>query len=327
MKKTATTLLLLLMAITSKSQTLNYANYSSAIGTTLDAAIGDLASFNMGILSVNGPGSVWNASTISAQAGTPVVQFIFGQPSATPYANLFPQSNYVQYDPALTAFVGYDYLIVTPDSVGKAGSYAPSTEHEIYQDPDRSLIFPFSLGQSFTDTYAKTNYSDATTVSSYQTGTRTVTFSGAGTLILPQGSFSNVGLITSVRTNSLGPNSTNYNWIDLTTGMQLLYYAENDGDQTLAFNPSFTTGITFAPQSINVTVSPNPFTDKSEIKLNKYQPQTYFTLSDMQGREIRKSLFESPTMSVSREGMASGCYNYTISDDNGILSRGKLIIQ
>lgn len=259
MKKFTLFLFFIIVWCNTKSQTFTYSSFSMGMNSNTSIALADQNSFNTGLLSIVGSGVTWDASAIVQQAGTPIVQFGWYNPSTTPNGNLFPSSNFVYYDPLLTSVLEYQYYGVNSDSLVNWGVYGPNGAHEIYSNPDKSLVFPFSLNQVMTDTYAKTNYSDATTVSSFQTGSRTVTFSGFGTLILPQGTFSNIALVSELRTNSLGPNSTTFTWFDINSGKQLLYYAENNGNVNVAFsliNPS--SGTIENKEISSLQLSPNP---------------------------------------------------------------------
>ncbi|MBI2258287.1 MAG: T9SS type A sorting domain-containing protein [Flavobacteriia bacterium] len=220
------------------AQTLTNSLYMSGTITPTNFYIGNFASFNTSLLTINGSNVTWDASGLTRENATPEVHLTYVASSLTPYYSEFTNTNYTTYDPDLTTFIAYEYYLINSDSLVSFGNYNISGNHEVFQNPDKHLIFPFQYGQSFTDTYAKTNYSDATTISSYQNGNRTVEFVGHGTLILPQGSFSNVAMIYELRTNNLGPNSTEYTWYDLNTGKRILYYAENDGNLTLAYSSS-----------------------------------------------------------------------------------------
>jgi hypothetical protein len=255
------------------AQTITYTNFSTAISTSLNAVIANQASFNLSLSTITGNGVTWNASGLTQQSGTPNIAIIYGNPASTPNGSLFPNSNYVQYDPALTALLSYDYVNFSNDSIVRVGQYEPSTAHEIYTNPDKGLIFPFALNQSFVDSYAKTNYSDATTISSFQTGTRTVTYAGFGTLILPQGTFNNVALIVGLRTNSLGPDSYTYTWYEISTGKQLLFYSENNGSVTIAYNTDLNTGIVDETEMLHAIVYPNPAEDMLFLKIPNNIPQ------------------------------------------------------
>lgn len=322
------TLAIFLSAIYSHTQTLTYDNFSQCLSATLHVQIADVSTFNVGLATTTGNGVTWDASSLVQQSGTPTISFIFGEPSLTPNGNLFPAANYVQYDPDLTAFLEYGYYLINEDSVVDVGNYAPSTQHEIFADYDKKLVFPFDYGQTFFDTYAKTNYSDATTVSSYQTGTRTGTFSGYGTLILPQGTFSQVALIATERTNSLGPNSTTYTWYDITNGNQLLYYAENDGDVVVAYNNASPTTITQNNSVPTAMVYPNPFHTSTTIQLNldSWENATLM-ICDMQGRMVQHMNITSKNITINRESLMPGVYSYRIIHHQSEIFTGKLIIE
>lgn len=246
------------------AQTLTYAAFSASLATSLNIRLANQDSFT--VSPNTGPGAVWDASGLTAQSGIPEIHLSYFTPGSTPHGNLFPQSNYAQYDPALTAFLEYNYVEINSTGIYKSGTYAPSGEHEIFQNSDKMMTFPFSLNESFTDDYAKTNYSDATTISSLQTGTRTVSFVGSGSLILPQGTFTNVGFIEDVRTNSLGPNSYKYVWWDLSNGKELLVYTFNPPDM----NTAYTTDMPLSTQDFTtsndrVSLTPNPAHDTFTI--------------------------------------------------------------
>ncbi|MCC6182139.1 MAG: T9SS type A sorting domain-containing protein [Bacteroidia bacterium] len=283
MRKTIT-FLFITMYISLNAQTLTYATFSANLTSTLNVNIADNTSYTSTLSTTTGSNVVWNASGLIQQSGTPTVHLSYHSPMATPNGSLFPSSNFCEYDPALVSVLEYNYYGINNDSIVSWGSYAPSGEHEIYQNPDKDMIFPFSYGQSFTDSYAKTNYSDATTVSSYQNGTRTVNFAGIGTLILPQGSVNNVAFITEVRTNNLGPNSYEYNWIQVNTHKRLLYRSENNGNITTVWNPDVVTGVEEEDTQMLVHLFPNPSSEKVTLILSKQTHILKLELVDLLGK-------------------------------------------
>lgn len=277
------------------AQTLTYNNFVKSTSITQHVLIADKLTFNLSLLTTTGNGVTWDATGIKQQIGTPPVSFIYGDPSLTPNGSLYPNSNLAQYDPALTALIGYNYFQLTNDSIVSWGDYQPSTQHEIFQNPDKRLIFPLSYGDFFTDTYAKTNYSNATTISSYQTGSRTVTFNGYGTLILPQGKFNNVALISELRTNSLGPNSTDFTWFNLDDGRQLMYFAENDGKVTIFYTSDIPSGIKTEMPDDRIIYS-NTISDQIKIvENNSYQ---IYRLFDINGKLIKSGKLTENNINV-----------------------------
>lgn len=327
MKKSYSLLLLLVgLATQVTSQTLTYAAFLNSLSNSLNVKIANNASFNTALLTTTGTGVTWNASGLTQQSGTPLVQFIYTNPSSTPYASLFPNSNYAQYDPALTAFLNYEYYQLSPTAWENWGEYSPNTAHEIYSNSDKRLQFPFSYGNSFTDTYAKTNYSNATTVSSNQTGSRTVSFDGFGTLILPQGTFNNVGMIRELRTNSLGPNSTVVTWWDINNGKQLLYFSENNGNVNVAYNSDNP----LSTEEMNVTdaiqISPNPSNGNFIIATRETAPIEQIVVYNSLGQTIYRNDQAQQTNEVRIPGAASGLCTVSIRTVNKTYVK-KIMIQ
>ncbi|HNQ12392.1 MAG TPA: T9SS type A sorting domain-containing protein [Bacteroidia bacterium] len=311
MKKLLLILCLAWINITN-AQTLTYANFSLCLGFTNSVIVGNNSSLNPTILTSVGNGITWNASGLTAAAGYPVLNMVYVSSVGTPYASLYSQSNYVEYDPALTSVLEYHYLKLNSDSLVTVGTYPSSGAHEDYTDLDKHLIFPFSYGQSFTDTYAKTNYSNASTISSYQNGTRMVTFAGFGTLILPQSTFNNVAMVTEMRTNNLGPNSTYITWYDINTGRKLLYYSENNGNVTVAYSNSISTSIDEDGSRIKTLAYPNP--TNGIIFIDDLPNQTIVYIYDVNGRLMDQSISNNNSLDV--QNLSSGNYILRFKDKN-----------
>lgn len=326
---TKITIFISLLSFKLISQTITYSNFSTTLTNTTSANIATNSSFNSALTTVIGNGVTWDASGLTIQAGTPVVHFSFENPTSTPQGTLFPSSNYVEYDPALTSIVSYNYYLYNSDSITSVGSYDPSAAHEIFQNPDKHLIFPFAYGQSFTDNYSKTNYSNATTVSSYQTGTRTVSFNGFGTLILPQATFNNVALISESRTNSLGPISHEYTWYDISNGRKLLYRSENNGSIITVWSSGITLGLEEKNLTNSVVIYPNPIKDISTLKIHSENllNNAVLKIYNIMGVEIKSIPVKNQEVIIDKEGVETGIYFYNLLDCNRILNKGKLIIQ
>lgn len=328
MKKTFTLIFAALLSQIISAQTFTYSNFALSLSDTLPVNVANNASFNSSLTSISGSSVTWDASGLTLMGGYPTVNLSFHPSSSTPNGALYPSSNYSEFDPALTAVVAYNYFGISNDSVVEWGSYNPDTKHEIFQNPDKHLIFPFTLGQTFTDTYKKTNYSDATTISSIQTGTRTVTFLGHGNLILPQGTFSNVGLIAETRTNSLGPDSYYYTWYDISNGKKLLYRSENGSSITTVFCSDIATGIIDHSSSNALNIYPNPTNSQFKLELidwnslNEYNMVIY----NSAGIPVLKAPVQNKTIDINRNDLPSGTYFVQITSNGTIYSSKKLII-
>jgi hypothetical protein len=320
--KAKITLVIFVLGFKLQAQTITYSNFSNTLTNGFNAVIADAASFNLSLLTITGNGVTWDASGITQQAGTPTISFIYGNPTTTPYASLFPNSNYVFYDPALTALVSYEYVNFSTDSLVIVGQYQPSTAHEIYTNPDKRLIFPFTYNQTTIDTYAKTNYSDANTISSYQTGTRTITYAGYGTVILPQATFTNVALISELRTNSLGPDAYTYTWYEVSTGKQILYYNENNGNVTTAFTTDLNTAGIDNNSNQNIQFYPNPATEVLFMKNQNKQSQ--ISMFNAQGQAIECAIVNG---NIDISNLSKGLYFIEFIDNNNHVNSFKFIKQ
>jgi hypothetical protein len=312
-----------------KSQTLTYSNYSVSLSYTLPVNIADNSSYTSSLSTTTGSNVTWNASGLIQQSGTPTVYLSFHPSSSTPQGSLYPTSNLCEFDPALTSVLDYNYNGINSDSIIDLGAYSPNGAHEIYQNPDKRLIFPFAFGQSFNDTYAKTNYSNATTISSNQTGNRTVTFAGYGTLMLPQGSISNIALISEVRTNSLGPDSYYYTWMSLTDGKRWMYRKENNGSISTVWCTDATTSVNEINQSTIVKLYPNPVTNSSVLEINSIQPNQNkkVTLYNLSGQEVRSFESNQDKITIEKENLSNGLYYYKIYQNDKFLCSGKFSVQ
>jgi len=310
-------LLLLGVSTLASSQTFTYAGFANSLTATLNVKVANTSSFNTAIASITGTGVTWNAAGLTQQSGTPNVQFIYGSPASTPNGSLFPNSTHAFYDPALIAVIKYDYYSVSTTSYENWGEYSPSTAHEIFQNSDKRLQFPFSYGQSFSDTYAKTNYSNATTVSSTQTGNRTVNFSGYGTLILPQGSFTNVGLISELRTNSLGPNSTAYTWWDISTGKRLLAYSENNGSVSVVYNADAPLSVSEMEAANVIRLFPNPSNGNFTIEAINGVAIQSVTVCNALGQIIYRNATSNNHNTIALEGLSTGICFVTVTTTDG----------
>lgn len=322
---------LLLISLSSKAQTITFANFSLSLNDTVPAKLANNSSFNGSITGISGSNVTWDASALTMQSGTPIINLSYHAPSGTPNGNLYTSSNYCEFDPALTSVLEYNYYGISADSATHYGSYAPDGSHEIFQNPDKRLIFPFSTGQSFTDTYAKTNYSDATTISSYQTGTRTVTYAGYGDLILPQGTVHDIAFISEVRTNNIGPDSYYYTWIQVSTGVKWLLRTENNGSITTAWNSDVVplTGIKESSAPKNGTLYPNPATKGSSLKFTQQVPSdnAELILYNTLGQQAIKIAMTNKEFLLESALLNEGLYFYELVSENKLVEKGKLIVR
>lgn len=317
MKRTFTTICVAMLAFINgtSAQTFTFSTFSSALATTANVNIADLASFNVSLTTTTGSGVTWNASGLVQQGGTPTIHFQNVIASTAPHGSVFPGATTCEYDPALLAIITENYFVISADSMVQVGEWSPNDAHEIFMDPDKRFIFPFSYGNSFNDAYSKTNYSDSTTVSSVQSGTRNVQFNGFGTLILPQGTFDNVALISELRTNSLGPNSTYFTWYDLDDGKRLMYYSTNVSSVAAYTIDMPTTGIEDEEEN-HLLLYPNPATNQVTIQIPSNEEATALKLITMAGKEIYNINAMGSKITIDLTSFTPGIYIVKLSTQN-----------
>lgn len=318
-----------LFSFTLISQTIISSDFSEVKNQSHLVKIADNSSFNMGLIGITGTGVTWDASGLTPMGGYPTFNFSYKLPSNTPRGALFPYSDAAFSGYAFPTLVGVEYYDFSTDSFVLWGSYSPSTQHEIFQDPDKKMIFPFNYGQSFTDNYTKTNYSDSVTVSSIQNGTRTVQYIGYGTLVLPQGSFTNVALIYELRTNSLGPNSTEYTWYKISNGKRLLLRSENNGDILTAYSSDIASNTNERVLDSDIYFYPNPIDDYAVVKVKQSTDKKYnLAIYNIVGEKVSEIEINKSETIINRNSLPSGIYIYTLSSiDREIVKSGKLIFK
>lgn len=224
--------------------TLTASNFGLNVGTTIPVARSTSANLAPMNLDAGGANQVWNAAGLVQQPGTPNINLMYNVPAGTPFASDAPNANLCRTDPALASIVGYEYYFKNSDTMVVMATHTAGQSYEIFSNPDLHLAFPLAYGQSVSGTYAKTNYMANGSISSFQTGNRTITYDGFGTLILPSGTYTNVAHIRSDRTNSLGPNTSEYIFLDMNTGTYLLVVGVNFLTSGVVYRASAPSGLT-----------------------------------------------------------------------------------
>jgi hypothetical protein len=121
-----------------------------------------------------GTNATWNLSSATI-TGTRQLQLT--QPSGAPGASNFPNATVVANADGESP---YNFLQATGSELRTLG--VVNTAPNIYSDPLITMVFPCSLGTSWTDTYANV----------LEQGTRSYTADAYGTLIGPSGTLTNV---------------------------------------------------------------------------------------------------------------------------------------
>ena len=151
--------------------------------TGINPVVGDVYILKQGNF-VN-PGSAganqtWNLSSL---ASTSTTTYNSSNPSSTPYASSFTNSNF-----SMNSGGVYTFGNTSSSAWQNTGAYGNGVLFA-YSNPEDYLHFPFNMANTYTDTWA-VNFT-SNTIPFARTGTTTVTYDGYGTLTLPNGTFSN----------------------------------------------------------------------------------------------------------------------------------------
>lgn len=153
------------------------------VANGVNPQIGDV--FNLATTNGFNPGAsganqTWNFGSLTQ---TSTMSSTIMAVSATPNASQFGSASLASYDGSAYAY--YSTSSTQWLNVGAATTVATIP----YQNPETFLQYPFTNGNSFTDTWSSTFTSNSITFN--RTGTTTVTGDGYGTVITPAGTFSN----------------------------------------------------------------------------------------------------------------------------------------
>ncbi len=238
----------------------------------------------------SGTGQTWNFSTLNVN-GTPATSS-YVAPSSTPYAASFPTSTV-----ANGASGNYYFYQGNATGIFIVGLGTPSYIMT-YSNTDQLMSFPFAYGNSFSDTHAASY-----TFASY-TGTRsgstTVNADGAGTLVLPSGSYATVRLKTiqvdndSLLTTGVNTTSTVYSWFSATQKfplMQIQFISQTNGmsvtNTKVVYVNSNVVGVNTISMLTGLELFPNPASDALNVVATLEQASAVtITLVDISGRTV-----------------------------------------
>lgn len=130
-----------------------------------------------------GANQTWNLSTL---VSTSTASYTSANPSSTPYAASFTNSNFCMNEATNGVYV---YGKTSTTAWQNTGAYGGGVLFA-YSNPEDFLHYPFNMGNTFTDPWAVDFVSGGMNFA--RTGTTSVTYDGYGTLTLPNGTFSNV---------------------------------------------------------------------------------------------------------------------------------------
>jgi hypothetical protein len=247
-----------------------------------------------------GANQTWDISSVSGTTSA-LVNFVL--PSTTSYGSSFPQAN-IACTSQNTTSVGY--YKTTASAMQLCGTASSVTM--IYSDIEDMMRYPCTYNSTYTDTWA-TNFNSGG-YNFHRKGTTTVTADSYGTLITPNGTYTNVMRIHFVQTYQdsayigapyiINYVNDEYMWYKEGINAQLAtMFTINTSTGNNYTGGSYITGNTGLDNSPEFQISsnlyPNPATDKVTIE---------YTLAKNQNVEIR--LINSMGQQIKRDYNSEG---------------------
>jgi hypothetical protein len=249
---------------------------------------------------------------------------VINAPVAFHYANATIAEKQINF---LHSYSGY-----LASDVTYHGFYFDNSSCEWYMDPIVQYTCPLNLGGTFYDTY-----SGETCTFVQFTGSRTGTYVGYGTLILPQQvTIPNAILIHT--TDTLVKQGTNtyydyYTWYDGANNRAWLTAARVGNDFTPStFSASYLqislSILSAAQQALAdaIQVHPNPATTEVQVDVPAQLGRGQFHLLDLHGKMLLQSPIHAGQGEVMLPELPAGIYLYHVRDQRGNLAKaGKLV--
>lgn len=165
-----------------------------------------------------GTNASWNFASMTSSGADGTATTNYQSPSSTPNASSFPTSTVagVMNQNGQTATTYHKNTSSISEVLGQVASGVEI----VFQNPITYLEFPVQYNSSNTDTYS----SNFTTqgINFYRRGSLVTTTDGAGTLILPYGTYTNVLRVKTVRKEQ---DSANYMGTELITKYDITTYS------------------------------------------------------------------------------------------------------
>jgi len=235
-----------------------------------------------------GANQTWD---FSAETGVSAGAITIYDPATTPLGSNFLNSNF-----GFLVVNMYSYLQITPTEMLEHAETITSLgdPYDYSLGSKKILQFPFSYGNSFTDSYATSSMLHDVEV----------TYAGYGTLILPGGlTFENVVLVSEIS------NLTNeYRWYTTDPLMSIVIFREQDGvlvwieaDPSLSIKDNKTSSI---------HVFPNPVNDILTIERSSESKSAQLEIYSISGKLIKtiEPSFQNGSMNLSTSELKKGSY-------------------
>ena len=261
-----------------------------------------------------GANKTWNFAEVIPNDTLPAFPFTYVDPAGTPFASDFPTATLALTTMGINT---YSYSRVTDDKIEMLGNGLEGTGFlQTYSDPITEIVFPFTFGSTFQDTFAGIAALMGIQTTNY--GHKTVEADAYGTLVLPNGSFEDVLRIKTemTQTDSVAigggvftkaiTTSTNYVWIDQAnpgslanhttsqvTSITVIPFVSMDTTvgpeiMTFAYDPSaITSNLTELANQVRLKYSPNPVKEQLNLSFELQESDNWIVqVISIEGRIV-----------------------------------------
>jgi len=262
-------------------------------------------------ISTTGPGATWNYNTLPVNASDTSYADVC---SASPYCSDFPGSTIYTHNEGSTSSA---YYYTSSSVMSLSGVYG--TDIIPYSNYEDYLRYPFTYNSTYIDTFGATFTGGTETFN--RGGTITVTADGYGTLMLPNGTYTNAlrvhrteNYADSISGVPFGTYITEtYSWYVPNATVAVLSQSQISlngilepstafyTSQTPGTIPSGITNLQTAGQAFQLY--PNPVQDELNIDFTMEQTgQVHISLLDVVGREV--AVISNSTFNIGKQHVA-----------------------
>jgi hypothetical protein len=259
-----------------------------------------------------GAAQTWDFRSVGL---VPVGNVTIVAPASTPFSSSYAASNYAFTLTTVTGGTQYFYLI---NSAGRFETLAagvttgPGSGDDYTPNPLTTLAFPFSFGETVTDTYQKVGGNIDNVV---------LTYDGYGTLMMPYGTYTDV-----VRVRLAYPGGSDYVWYSSNPLTPLLAFGYGNNLFTAFAAPVSSVG-SQAKESADRSVISEPVSGAVTISISGADlgRGTTFLLCNVAGETVRRLRLESTRTSIDLDDLAPGVYVYRLAAGGITLGVGTIL--
>lgn len=288
MKSIFTSFLIILFTYSLNAQPTLTTSITPEIGDSWDVTFMEIQNFDTGATGAN---QTWDFSGLDLSNVIDISFEILDPASVLGQAD-FPTASFVVH---LPAFELYEFYASSQNGISLVGGESISSGEIIFKtiftNTEDALHFPINFGDSYGyDAHFEQYFSGNFLAENDRNGT--VTADAYGTLITPNGTYSNI-LRIIIQETSFGETSTQYAWYDVNNFIPILLYETSSDSETPPTLYFVTNDITNATNAIPAEKSTwkawsDHLSNQISIELPRFESTENVTLQlfDMEGRVL-----------------------------------------